>query len=676
VGGLTLDRGTTSTFTTSSSREWLVTNGLGGFAAGTVSGARTRRYHGLLIASLKPPVDRILTLAQIDTQVSYAGRRYSLETREYGDGTVDPRGHLLIESFRLEEGMPVWIFALGDARIEQRVYMAHGSNTTYVRYTLLRASDAASLELAPLCAYRDYHSHWRGETHFQVDADLSAVSIRAHEGAHPYRIAMDRGEFHPDAAWYWNYRHRAEAARGLDDREDLFRPGVFRLVLAPGDSTTLTVTTETTPPAAADVALARERKRAQSLVADVGESEPAWVRSLRLAADQFIVRRGAQGGATVIAGYPWFSDWGRDTMIALPGLTLATGRFADAAAILRTFAQHVDQGMLPNRFPDAGETPEYNTVDATLWYFHAIDAYVKASGDRSLAHELYPVLKDIVAWHRLGTRYSIHVDERDSLLYAGEAGVQLTWMDAKLGDWVVTPRIGKPVEVNALWYNALEVTAALAHELGDRGVARELANLAARTAKSIASEFDYAEGGYLYDVIDTPDGELNSRGKRVDTSFRPNQIFAVSLPHCALGISKARTVVDLCARELWTPVGLRSLASSHRDYSGRYAGDPRQRDGAYHQGTVWSWLLGPFVRAHLRVHADPVLARSYLEPMGAHLEEACIGSISEVFDGDAPHAPEGCFAQAWGVAEVLSAWREVERAAANQSISIPRRAVP
>ena len=656
MGGLSLDRATLNQFDSASGREWLVTNGLGGFAAGTVSGARTRRYHGLLVASLKPPVERVVTLAKVDEHARYADRHYALGANEFADGTLDPSGFMLLQSFAVEDGVPVWTYALGDAMLEKRIWMATGANTTHIRYSLLRASGQVALEMHPLCTYRDYHSHWHGRADFAIDAHESGCTVRAFAGAAPYRLVLDRGSFLPDGVWYWNFRHRAESARGLDDTEDLFRPGVFRVALAPGGAVTLTVSTECESARAVDLALAGDRERQLALVAQVAKQAPEWISALHLAADQFIVRRAAASadGTTIIAGYPWFSDWGRDTMIALPGLTLTTRRFAEAAQILRTFAAHVSDGMLPNRFPDAGEAPEYNTVDATLWYFHAIDAYGEASNDPTIGRELYPVLKDIIRWHRVGTRYSIHVDPTDGLLYAGEPGVQLTWMDAKVGDWVVTPRIGKPVEINALWYNALEVMSRLAHQVGDRTGAREYATLAAQAAASLRARFWFAEGEYLYDVIDTPDGG------GADASLRPNQVFAVSLPHCALDAATARAVVNICARELWTPVGLRSLAARDPAYIGRYAGGPRQRDGAYHQGTIWSWLLGPFALAHFRVHSDAPLAQSFLEGIAPHLGEACLGTVSEVFDGDAPHRAEGCVAQAWSVAEILRAWHELD----------------
>ncbi|HSD75684.1 MAG TPA: amylo-alpha-1,6-glucosidase [Steroidobacteraceae bacterium] len=656
MGGLSLDRTVLSDFGSASAREWLVTNGLGGFAAGTLSGARTRRYHGLLVAALNPPVGRVVTLAKVDEVVTYAGRIYSLGANEFADGTIAPSGHVLLQSFTTEDGMPVWRCALGDALLEKRIWMAQGVNTTYVRYRLLRASAPLELELQPLCTSRDYHAQWRGGGSPVVTSAGTSCTIRVHEGAAPYQLTLDRGEFRPDAAWYWNFRHRCESARGLDDLEDLYRPGLFQCTLAPGEDATLTVSTEQAMAARPNEALAATRAYQAGLLATVDPDAPAWIRRLHVAADQFIVRRASSAtvqGTTLIAGYPWFSDWGRDTMIALPGLTLATRRFAAAAQILRTFAEHVSEGMLPNRFPDAGETPEYNTVDATLWYFHAIDAYSAASGDPSVERELYPILKDIVRWHRAGTRYSIHADPDDGLLYAGEPGVQLTWMDARVGERVITPRTGKPVEINALWFNALMVMSRIARASGDRAGQREYLALAQEVAASLRTRFWFAGGGYLYDVIDAP-GDPSS-----DASLRPNQLFAVSLPHSALEPAMARGVVDTCARELLTPVGLRSLARGDAAYAGRYAGGPQHRDSVYHQGTVWSWLLGPFALAHYRVYGEPLLARSFLDGLEGHLDEACIGSISEVFDGEPPHHPEGCCAQAWSVGETLRAWSEL-----------------
>jgi len=408
-------------------------------------------------------------------------------------------------------------------------------------------------------------------------------------------------------------------------------------------------------------ALEQERQRQADLVKEISPDEPDWIRHLTLAADQFIVQRTSKhenpgkdsnSGSTVIAGYPWFGDWGRDTMIALPGLTLSTGRPQVAASILRTFAQFVSQGMLPNRFPDADEEPEYNTVDATLWYFHAIHQHFLYAADSSLVKELYPTLAGIIDWHQRGTRYNIHVDPDDGLLFAGEQGVQLTWMDAKVGDWVVTPRIGKPVEVNALWHNALRVMADLSGRLGKSKVAQTYREQAESVAENFRRRFWFQEGGYLFDVIDGPE-------IKQDPSLRPNQIFAVSLPSKILNDAQAQAVVDICARHLWVSYGLRSLAAGDPAYTGHYGGKPLQRDGAYHQGTVWGWLLGPFATAHYRVYGDAGLARSILAPMRHHLSDAGMGSISEIFDGDPPHTPRGCYAQAWSVSEILQAWQEI-----------------
>jgi len=670
-----LARSALENFESAAGREWLVTNGLGGFASGTVAGARTRRYHGLLVAALRPPVERTVLVAKLDAAVTYRGRRYPLTSNEYGDGTIDPHGYRLISSFRLEGLLPVWEFVIGDAVVEQRIAMVHGENTTLVRFTVVRASAPLKFDLNPLCTYRDYHAQTGGNGWAPEVRSLGeGCEIEAFAGARRYRLLCDQGRFERSPQWYWNYRQRRESARGLDDREDLFSPGRFDLELAEGESATVWLTTESAPRSMGALAITNERRREEQLLTRARIDAPNWIRQLVLAADQFVVARAApqpadesqlraqasaaSTGNTVIAGYPWFSDWGRDTMIALPGLTLATGRHDIAASVLRTFARYVSDGMLPNRFPDAGEAPEYNTVDATLWYFHAIDQYVAASGDRRLVTELYPVLLDIVDWHLRGTRYGIHAD-RDGLLYAGEPGVQLTWMDAKVGDWVVTPRIGKPVEINALWYRALVVMQSFAAATGDAMGERRFATLAAATLHSFRHRFWSPTHGYLADVVDGPDGELDERGSRRDASLRPNQIFAVSIDADLLEPEQARAVVDTCARELWTPVGLRSLARAESSYIGNYGGGPRERDGAYHQGTVWSWLLGPFAIAHYNVYRDVRAARAWLRGIEGHLREAALGQVSEIFDGDEPHRPEGCVAQAWSVAEVLRAWVEV-----------------
>jgi predicted glycogen debranching enzyme len=652
-------------------REWLVTNALGGFACGTLAQANTRRYHGLLVASLRPPVQRIVMVAKLEVLARYRGETYELSCNEFADGTLAPRGFELIQSYADEAGMPLWRYACADALLEQRVWMAQGRNTTYVRLRLREAGGAMELELRPLCTYRDYHALTRGGWSMDVLTQERGCRVTAFPGAHPYRLLTDRGDFTNEPDWYWNFHHRTEAERGLDTQEDLLRPGTFRLRLEPGEQVTFIATAEADLEAPA-VALEREQKRRRALLRAVPDAAPEWVQRLTLAADQFIVRRsnaaGELQGTSIIAGYPWFSDWGRDSMIALPGLALATGRHADAAAILRTFASHVSEGMLPNRFPDGGEAPEYNTVDATLWMFHALDAYLDATSDRLLLRDLYPTLREIIDWHQRGTRYGIRVDTSDGLLFAGQAGVQLTWMDAKVGDWVVTPRTGKAVEINALWHFALSRMALWARTLNDRRAATGYANAAAQTAASFAASFWYSAGGYLYDVIDGPNGVTDGT-RQVDPSLRPNQIFAVSLGSELLDGALARAVVAVCARELLTPVGLRSLSPRNSHYAPRYRGDPHARDGAYHQGTVWSWLLGPFALAHHRVYGNRQHALALLEGLASHLDEACSGTISEIMDGSAPHAPRGCFAQAWSVSETLRAYHSLSARRARSAAS-------
>jgi len=666
-------------------REWLVTNGLGGFAAGTVGLTNTRRYHGLLFAALRPPVERVAMVAKLDVSVRYGGAPVPLATNEYADGTVAPQGYCQLESFRLEGLIPVWTWLIADARLEQRLWMRHGANTTYVKFTRIGGSGTMQLSIEPLCTYRDYHWQVRGERAMRVEPTPAGIRILAHEGAQAYRILSPGAEVAIEPVGYWNFKHREEAARGLDDLEDLLRPALFRIDLEAGQSGSMILTAAASEPMTPGDALGAECARQHALAERFRQAHRLagpdldfpQIDRLALAADQFLVERhdasGQARGQTVIAGYPWFSDWGRDTMIALPGLTLVTGQGEVAASVLRTFARFVSRGMVPNRFPDGGEAPEYNTVDAGLWLFVAVQAYLHRSGDRGFAAEIYPTLRDIVEWHVRGTRFGIGMDPNDALLRAGEAGVQLTWMDAKVGDWVVTPRMGKPVEINALWYNAVAILRDLAGELGHAEQQAGYAALASRIHGSFEPAFWFAAGGYLYDVIDGPDGTLEASGRRRDDSLRPNQIFALSLPHALLSGEKARQVLDRCAAELWTPVGLRSLAAGDRRYVAHYRGGPLERDGAYHQGTVWTWLLGPFVSAHYRIHGDAAAALEYLRDIPAHLREACVGQVSEIMDAAPPFEPQGCFAQAWGVAEILRAWAEIndgeQRRLAQQAVA-------
>lgn len=649
-------------FDVAAHKEWLVTNGLGGFASGTVSGANTRRYHGLLVAALRPPLERTVLVSKIDAVAHYGAGVFPLSANVFAGNLVTPHGYQHLESFHLEQATLVWVYALAEAQLERRIWMKPGHNTTYLTYTLRRASEPVSLTLTPLCTYRDYHSLTQGGWWPDIRAIAGGFEVQAFAGAQPYRVVADRGEFQREPDWYWRFHYPMESYRGLDDSEDLLAPGHFRATLQPGETLTLICSTEPVDPHSSAEARRQLDEYYPHLLQRLPTDSPPWIKQLALAADQFIVRRPLADdpeGQSVIAGYPWFGDWGRDTMIALPGLTLSTGRPDVARPILKTFARFTKQGMLPNLFPDAGQTPEYNTVDATLWYFEAVRAYHTATGDDDFLRELFPTLQEIIAWHQRGTRYNIHIDPADGLLYAGEAGVQLTWMDAKVGDWVVTPRIGKPVEVNALWHNALRVMADFSKRLGKSKVAGQYRKQADFMADNFRRRFWFEAGGYLYDVIDGPEGDLGPDERRYDSSLRPNQIFAVSLPFKLLTDKQAKAVVDICARRLWTSHGLRSLDVDHPAYRSHYGGGPQQRDGAYHQGTVWSWLLGPFTTAHYRVYGDAALARSFLTAVQDHLSDACLGSISEIFDGDPPHMPRGAFAQAWSVAEVLRAWHEI-----------------
>lgn len=645
------------------SREWLVTNGIGGFASGTIAGILTRRYHGLLMAALRPPLGRTLLLTKLDETVEYdgrtseSGRSFSLYLNQWSTGDIEPDGHHHLNRFRLDGTTPIWTFACADALLEKRIWMQPGANTTHIQYRLIRASGPITLEARAFANYRDYHSttivnDWRP----QISPVDKGVRICMFDDAVPLYLLSESAELLPQFDWYEDYFLSLEEFRGQNDiEEDHIYAALIQARLAPGESITLVASTDPSPELDGDRAYSLRRSHERSITERAvkvwpGSSMPELARRLVLAADQFVVKRATARdpeGRSIIAGYHWFGDWGRDTMIALPGITLATGRPNVAATILRTFADYVDRGMLPNRFPDVGEAPEYNTVDATLWYFEAIRAYFEATGDDDLLRDLFPVLAEIVSHHRRGTRYRIHMDEQDGLIYAGEPGVQLTWMDAKVDDWVVTSRIGKPIEINALWHNALHVMCDFAQELEID--ATEYEALAER-AKAGFGRFWNEEKGYCFDVLDGPGG--------AEDRLRPNQLLAVSLPHSPLDAIKQKSVVDACARHLLTPHGLRTLSPTDKDYIGHYGGDQRRRDSAYHQGTVWGWLIGPFVTAHLRVYRQPKLARSYLLALLHQLADHGVGSISEIFDGDPPFSPRGCIAQAWSVAELLRAWQE------------------
>jgi len=655
-------RATCCSLAVAAGREWLVTNGIGGFASGTIAGLATRRYHGFLVAALKPPLGRTLLVAKLEESAAYDGAEYLLSSDRWADGTISPQGHIHIERFRLEGTTPVWTFAFADARIEKRIWMQTGANTTFVRYSLISSSSPLDFHLKALVNYRDYHATTHGgDWHMRLEQVEHGVRVVAFEGAAPFYFLSASASEEPAHVWYSNFDLSAERERGLEDREDHLHAATFHALLHEGESVTIVCTTdpsaELDSPGAYETHLSRQYDllhRWSTARPELARIAPPWVRQLVLAADQFIVKRPIQDepdACSVIAGYHWFGDWGRDTMVALPGLTLATGRPQLARSVLRTFARFVDRGMLPNVFPDRGSKPEYNTVDAVLWYFEALRQYFEATDDKELLRELFPVLAEIIEWHQRGTRFDIRVDPNDGLLHAGQAGVQLTWMDAKIGDWVVTPRAGKPIEVNALWLNALVTMTRFGRILGRPTATYEFLTKCVRTG---FGRFWNESANYCFDVIDG--------SEPCDSSLRPNQILAVSLPESPLTTEQQRAVVDACARHLLTSHGLRSLAPGYANYQGRYAGGPRERDAAYHQGTVWGWLLGPFVLAHLRVYNDPVRAASFLEPFANHMRCYGLGTAGEIFDGDAPFAPRGCIAQAWTVGELLRAWTAVASA--------------
>jgi predicted glycogen debranching enzyme len=627
----------------SSRLEWLETNGLGGFASGTISGIHTRRYHGLLTSALHPPAGRMLLVAKFEDALIVDGQRVELSANRY-DGAVHPQGYEYVREFRLDP-FPTWVYEIGSVQVEKRVFMVHGSDATVVEYEVKGLCKNCHLEVRPLVAYRDYHA----TTHSNAAIDSSfeweeegLVSVQLYDGLPRVYFGADYSRCEPTGHWYNRFEYAEEKARGLDFQEDLFQPFVLHFDLADSPKAVVIVSRVAIPAHEATALREQERLRRLALRRHAPAAEP-FLEDLAEAADQFVVRRG--GGHTIIAGYPWFGDWGRDTMIALPGLTLVTGRHDVARGILREFAKAFNQGMLPNRFSGADESPEYNTADTALWFFEAARAYLHYTNDQPFARDvLYPRLAEAMDWHLAGTRYGIRADA-DGLLLAGEPGVQLTWMDAKIGDWVVTPRHGKPVEIQALWYNAIRTLREFALRFGDLARVAQMEELAHRAQQSFLDRFWDAERGYL----------LDNTG---DAAIRPNQIFAVSLHFSMLDSAQAWGVVDTVERHLLTPLGLRSLSPEDSAYRGIYTGGVHERDSAYHQGPVWLWLMGPFLTAYARVYPGSPRLRELLNGMQGHLREAGVGQMSEIADGDAPFMPGGCFAQAWSVAELLRAAAE------------------
>ena len=655
-------------------REWLVTNGLGGYASGTVAGAITRRYHGLLIAALPVPLGRVLMWNHLSDSLRFPDNELiSLAGEDRAGGQLHLYGAEHLREFRLEDGLPVWIYEVRDVIVEKRVLLPHLQNTVHISYRILQGDKGVRLELRPAFHFRHHEIPVNKGTvgPYKLSAVESRFEIAPPRPGFPtlrMRLYGDEGAFTISAANFPQVLYRVEQSRGYASEGGLWSPGFFHVNLAAEQPATLVGSTEKWE--IVEVlnplqALSAERERRARLLdgADCAAGDEV-AEELTFAADQFVItpagrfeeaaRAHAAGDEvrTVIAGYHWFTDWGRDTMISLEGLTLTTGRWLEAGYILRTFAYYVREGLIPNMFPDGAKEGKYHTADATLWFFHAIHRYIAVTNDRTTLKLLLPVLVEIAEHHIRGTSFHIHVDPNDGLLAQGEEGYQLTWMDAKMGDWVVTPRRGKAVEINALWYNALRLLGDWLRSTGDDYGATRYHEYAKKARASFNQRFWFEEGGYLYDVID-----CNGQTGTTDISCRPNQIFAISLDHPVLEQERWSSVLDLVQTKLLTPLGLRSLSPDDPEYKPIYSGNLRSRDGAYHQGTVWSWLIGPFIDAWLRVHpGDNRGAREFLRVLSQHLSDNGVGTISEVFDAREPHMAGGCIAQAWSVAEVLRCW--------------------
>ena len=650
-------------------REWLVTNGLGGYASGTVAGMLTRRYHGMLVASLPAPLGRMVLLNHLLERVRLPGRGVIWlgdQDEVAGPNAADQTEHLA--EFRLELGLPVWIYRVDGFTIEKRVLMPYGQNTVHITYRVLKGEGTIRFNLRPSVHYRGYEASVDQATPqvYTIAATGQRYELSAGADLPVLRMQLigTRGALTLDEKGASDIPYQMEETRGYQWKGSLWSPGYFRADAAAGESVSLIASAEhweTVLALSPEVAAAAETERRRRLIA-IGDrpDTDTFAAELMLAADQFIIRpagrveesaRARAAGdevRTVIAGYHWFTDWGRDTMISLEGLTLATHRYREAGYILRTFAHYVRDGLIPNMFPDGEREGLYHTADATLWFFHAIERYTIATGDDETLRKLLPVLTDIVRHHLRGTRFGIHIDPADGLFTQGAEGYQLTWMDAKVGDWVVTPRRGKAVELNALWYNALCLMQSWTQKYGGAEDIN-LAEHARRARESFNRKFWYEAGGYLYDVVEGDHGN--------EACCRPNQVFAIALPHPILDRARWEPVMTVVRDRLLTPVGLRSLAPGDPDYKARYYGDLRARDAAYHQGTVWPWLIGPYVDAEMKLpNADRGKLREMVKHFDQQLDEACVGQISEVFDAEPPFLPRGCVAQAWSVAEVLRCW--------------------
>jgi predicted glycogen debranching enzyme len=639
-----MDQKKTSTFPFDvlHSLEYLETNGLGGYASSTFSGAHSRKYHGLLVASLSPPVHRFVMVSKLEETIRRGELSYALGSNQF-PGALHPHGYAYVSKFN-RHLFPEITFSVPGITIKKTIVAVHGENTTLVIYDVQEADTPFNLELQPFYSARDIHHTTYANDHIGYPFVFEKGLFRTmnYQGIPEIFISVPKSDFIEKREWFRSFEYQKEQERGLEFMEDLYTHGHFSLTLQKGSRVGVIISLNDPDGRDAFKIFKAEQKRREELIKPLAQDSV--LQRLALAADQFVVKRGELN--TIIAGYPWFSDWGRDTMISLPGLCLVTSRYSEAKKILQKFSEHVKEGLIPNRFPDSGEEPEYNTMDGTLWFFHATYQYYNHTHDKTLIASLANVLREIIEWHYKGTRFNIHVDPSDELLAGGHHHVQLTWMDAKVGDWVVTPRMGKPVEINALWYNALRIMEYFMSELhfdGDAEFYRIKANL---VLKNFNQQFWNATSNCLYDYID---------GTYKNEDVRPNQIYALSLPFPLLDKKNGKHVIEKVRHELLTTRGLRSLSPRHPDYKGHYLGGVVERDGAYHQGTVWSHLIGAYVDALFYVQGENARAEAteIVTSMAAHLNEAGVGSISEIFDGDPPHKAGGCYAQAWSVAELF-----------------------
>ncbi|MBW4610964.1 MAG: amylo-alpha-1,6-glucosidase [Hassallia sp. WJT32-NPBG1] len=693
-------------------REWLLTNGMGSFASGTVCDVRTRTYHGWLIAATSPPSGRTLLFSHLEASLELPGRVVPLGTNFWGNGQIEPTGYKLQRSFDINP-VPKWIWGENDWQLSRQLIMPYGmvgeegdrgsggqggnlSHSSTPVQTRLIASvlppssfshrilihyryegkDAAILRLRLLIGDRDFHHQQRAtpELHFSQMLGQQQVCLQAVNSGNfgtPWHLRWTQGNYQSDTVWYWNYQLLEETQRGLGDREDFFSPGYLTVALNPGDAVTLEARVGFPEPTS-DVltsqtfaeALEAEQERLSQIFAcppplcpSPSPPSPIWQKLLR-ASDQFIVYRASIAGPTVIAGYHWFNDWGRDTLIALPGLALVPQRFDLAKGLLETFGRYCHYGLIPNAFPDAGGEPFYNSIDAALWWIETLGLYLEATQDWAFLAQQYPVVQQIHKAFIGGTRYNIQVDSTDGLVSWDTRGEALTWMDAVVGGQPVTPRRGKPVEINALWYSALCWASRWAEILSEQQPPAESTRLVkqarryieqAKQVQASLQKYWNPQLGYFYDTIE-PDDRRNSQ-------IRPNAVLALSLRHCGFSQQHGRQILDKATSSLLTPYGLRTLDKSDPEYIGIYLGNPEQRDRAYHQGTVWSWLIGPFIRAWERFYPEEPLPFDWQPLLDHFLHDACIGSISEIFDGDEPHHPRGAIAQAWSVAEVVRHYR-------------------